>query len=155
MTQVFQLCKVIVWRRLVSNMITHVGNVVYVCNDVLTKANRVRTTLAYKPLAKLSLRTKIKIIPYWIEDWIAISMEMENPKFLTRFSHFLFFFFRAKNERFKHCFPSSFPPGCQGKGFATLSNNKTAINCLLYNVTLCTSAGHLPTPLLLQITFYK
>lgn len=147
MTQVFQLCRVIVWRRLVSNMITHVGNV-----SVPRSYLQVSKSSSYTRETFVTHEGRggeIKIIPYSNRmNWIA-------SKFLTpRF--FLFFLFERKRTKDLNIVPPpSFPRIGGGKGFATPSNNKTAINCPLYNVTLCTSAGHLPTPLLLQITFYK
>lgn len=147
MTQVFQLYRVIVWRRLVSNMITHVGNV-----SVPRSYLQVSKSSSYTRETFVTHEGRggeIKIIPCSNRmNWIA-------SKFLTpRF--FLFFLFERKRTKDLNIVPPpSFPRIGGGKGFATPSNNKTAINCPLYNVTLCTSAGHLPTPLLLQITFYK
>lgn len=150
MTQVFQLCRVIVWRRLVSNMITYVGNV-----SVPRSYLQVSKSSSYTRETFVTHEGRggeIKIIPYSNRmNWIA-------SKFLTPRS-FLSFLFERKRTKDLNIVPppSSFSRigGGGRKGFATPSNNKTAINCPLYNVTLCTSAGHLPTPLLLQITFYK
>lgn len=148
MTQVFQLCRVIVWRRLVSNMITHVGNVSVPRSylQVSKSSSYTRETFVTHEGRGGEGRGKIKIIPYSNRmNWIA-------SKFLTPRSFRSFLLLRKIWTLF--LLPPSLVSG-GGKGFATPSNNKTAINCPLYNVTLCTSAGHLPTPLLLQITFYK
>lgn len=113
MTQVFQLCKVIVCGMLVSNMITHVGNV-YVC-AFLPRQIEFVYSLVHRHARNFAIARFIKIK--------IIHFESMNCCF-----ELIFFVFFVRFER--GYVPS--PPflGNIGGGEATLSN-RTAINCPL------------------------